>query len=232
MEPRNLSQLQEKINLTFSNPQILMQALVHRSYLNEHQEFPLEHNERLEYLGDAVLELIITEYLFITFPDKDEGTMTALRSALVNANFLAQVGKTIELEEYLYLSKGESKDASSKARNIIIANTMEALIGSIYLDKGYEGAKQFIHEFVLTRLPHIIEHKLYQDPKSRFQEESQARLNVTPSYKVMSETGPDHQKLFIVGVYLGGELIAEGEGTSKQEAQAAAADKGLQVKEW
>lgn len=232
MEPISLNELQKIIHLTFHNPEILKQALVHRSYLNEHEDFPLEHNERLEFLGDAVLELVITESLYLTYPDKDEGTLTALRSALVNANFLAQVGKTIALEEYLYLSKGESKDASSKARSIIIANAMESLIGAIYLDQGYTGAKQFVDEFVLVKLPYILEHKLYQDPKSRFQEEAQARLNVTPVYKVISEVGPDHQKVFTVGVYLGNEIIAQGVGTSKQEAQADAAQKGLDAKAW
>lgn len=231
MEYKDLSGLMKTINITFKDEKFLQMAMVHRSYLNENHTFPLEHNERLEFLGDAVLELVVTQHLYNNFPNP-EGELTNWRAALVNANMLAQVGRVIELENYLYLSKGESKDASSKARNYIIANAVESLIGAIYLDQGYDMAAQFIHEFIVVRLPYIIEHKLYLDPKSRFQEESQARLNATPNYRVMHESGPDHQKHFVVGVYLGDELVAKGEGTSKQEAQSAAAEKGLAEKGW
>ncbi len=207
------------------------QALVHRSYLNENHDFPLDHNERLEFLGDAVLELVVTEHLYENY-DEPEGELTNWRAAVVNGQNLANIGESLDIENYLYLSRGERKDRNSKARRYILANTMEAIIGAIYIDSGWDEAKKFVHNHVLSTLPEILEKKLYIDPKSRFQESAQAETSITPSYKVLEETGPDHNKVFRVGAYLGKELVAEGKGTSKQEAQIAAAANALEAKGW
>ncbi len=209
----------------------LEQAVVHRSYLNEHPSFPLAHNERLEFLGDAVLELVVTEHLYNNY-DNEEGELTTWRSALVNGDSLSVVASELEVEPYLYLSKGEEKDANSKARRTILADAMEAIIGAMYVDFGWEVAKEFILRTVVVKLEKIISDRLYLDPKSRFQEAAQSRMSVTPSYKVLDESGPDHQKEFTIGVYLGKEMVAEGKGTSKQEAQIAAAEAGLAAKGW
>ncbi len=209
----------------------LEQAVVHRSYLNEHPSFELGHNERLEFLGDAVLELVVTEFLYANY-DNPEGELTNWRAALVNGVNLAKVARALDIEPYLYLSRGEQKDASVKARNYILANAMEALIGAVYLDSGWDEAKRFVSDVILSTLPEILEKKLYIDPKSRFQEESQSRMSLTPTYKVLEETGPDHNKTFRVGVYLGSALVAQGTGSSKQEAQVDAATKGIEAKGW
>ncbi|EKD33543.1 MAG: ribonuclease III [uncultured bacterium] len=227
----DISKLEKIIGVTFLNKDILRQAVVHRSYLNEHPDFSLGHNERLEFLGDAVLELVVTENLFGNYTNP-EGELTNWRAALVNAEMLAKIAQEIGIEEFLYLSKGEAKDAKSKARKYILANAMEAVIGAVYLDKGWESSKEFIGKFVLSRLAHILEHKLYIDPKSRFQEASQERLGITPSYKVIEETGPDHDKKFVVGVFLNKDLVATGEGSSKQEAQVEAAEHAIDEKGW
>jgi len=229
---KDFSKFEEKIGIHFKNPDLLTQAFVHRSYLNEHPDFRLGHNERLEFLGDAVIELVVTEHLYNNFPNP-EGELTNWRAALVNANTLALIAQDdLGMEDYLYLSRGEAKDAGSKARSYILANAIEALIGSIYLDQGYQAVSGFVGRFVLSKLEHILEHKLYVDPKSRFQEAAQETAGVTPSYRVMSETGPDHAKEFEVGVYLGGEFVASGKGSSKQDAQIEAARKALEVKGW
>ena len=223
--------MEKNLGVKFTNSDLLTQAVVHRSYLNEHPEFHLDQNERLEFLGDAVLELVVTEHLYQNYPNP-EGELTNWRASLVNAIMLSSIAKDLEVEDYLYLSKGEEKDRDSKARQYILANAMEAIIGAVYLDKAYAGAKEFILDKVISKLPYILEHKLYQDPKSRFQEISQEKVGVTPSYKVIEESGPDHAKHFVVGVFLKKELVAKGEGTSKQEAQVDAAQKGLEVKGW
>jgi len=199
--------------------------------LNEHPDFPLPHNERLEFLGDAVLELVVTEYLYTHYPNP-EGELTNWRAALVNANMLSELAREINLEKCLKLSRGEAKEANTKARQYILANAYEAVIGAIYIDQGWDAAKRFIEEQVLIKLPYILEHQLYLDPKSRFQEIAQEIAGITPSYKVMEESGPDHARQFKIGIYLGDEFIAEGTGLSKQEAQMAAAEKGLEVKGW
>lgn len=229
---KEFSKLQATINYTFKNPDLLKQAMVHRSYINEHPEFILGHNERLEFLGDAVLEIIVTEHLYHSYPDTPEGELTDWRASLVNAKMLAQIAQELSIEENLYLSRGEEKDSNSKARHYILANAMEALIGSIYLDGGLEPAKVFIHSFILSHFKHILENHLYLDPKSRFQEKAQEVENITPHYKVISETGPDHNKIFEVGLYLGETMIAIGRGSSKQEAQVDAAAQGLTNKGW
>lgn len=231
MGQHDLSALEAKLGFAFLNQSLLQQALVHRSYLNEHHDFAVGHNERLEFLGDAVLELVVTEYLYTHFANP-EGEMTNWRAALVNSVMLAQYGRELGLEEFLYLSRGESQDTQKKARMYILADAFEALIGAIYLDQGYERARLFIEERVVQHLPNILEHKLYLDPKSRFQESSQELLSITPSYRVLQESGPDHDKQFRVGVYLGDELVAEGVGSSKQEAQVEAAEAGLKKKDW
>ncbi|MFZ6035623.1 MAG: ribonuclease III [Patescibacteria group bacterium] len=223
--------LEQSLKITFINKDILRQALVHRSFLNENRNFPLGHNERLEFLGDAVLELVVTEYLYLHF-DNPEGELTNWRAAMVNAKTLSDIAETFHIYEYLHLSRGEAKDANAKARSYILANAFEAIIGAIYLDQGWDVAKQFIADHVLSRLDDILKHKLYIDPKSRFQEASQDRMGITPHYTVLEESGPDHAKKFVIGVYLGGEMIAQGEGTSKQEAQVAAAENALAAKGW
>lgn len=228
---KDLKPLAKIIGVTLKKTGHLEQAVVHRSYLNEHPDFPTGHNERLEFLGDAVLELVVTEYLFNNY-DNPEGELTNWRAALVNGDNLADIGISLGIEPYMYLSKGEEKDSGSKARRYILANAMEAIIGAIYLDFGWDKAKIFIERFVLSTLPLILEKKLYIDPKSRFQEAAQSRLSVTPNYKVLEETGPDHNKKFRIGVYIGKELVAEGIGSSKQEAQIDAASKGLVAKGW
>ena len=226
-----IKDLAKKIKVKLLKDSHLEQAVVHRSYLNEHSDFPLGQNERLEFLGDAVLELVVTEYLFENF-ENPEGELTNFRAALVNGQNLALIGKSLEIEDYLYLSKGESKDNNTKARNYILANAMEAIIGAIYLDFGWEEAKRFVTEYVIATLPGILKKKLYIDPKSLFQEESQSKMSLTPSYKVLEESGPDHNKKFRVCAYLGKNLIAEGEGTSKQEAQIDAAKNALEEQGW
>jgi len=226
----DLSLLEKSINIKFNNPDLLQQALVHRSYLNENPDFPLEDNERLEFLGDAVLEMVVTEYLYQSYPNP-EGELTNWRAALVNTKMLSEVADRLGVNNYLLLSRGETKDIG-RARQYILANAFEALIGAIYLDQGYEKIDQFIKKEILKKLPQIIKEKLYQDPKSRFQEEAQDRFGITPVYEVIKEWGPDHAKQFIVGVYLDQELVAQGQGAAKQEAQEKAAEAGLKKKGW
>lgn len=227
----DFSKLEKKLGLKFKNKDLLIQAFCHRSYLNEKPDFYLENNERLEFLGDAVLELVVTEYLFQKYPEKPEGELTNWRAAIVNAKFLGDLAKEIEMNDYLLLSKGEAKELG-KARQFILANTFEALIGAIYLDSGYKACQQFIKEYLVPKLAEIIEKGLFKDSKSRFQEEAQERVGITPNYKVLRDWGPDHAKNFIIGVFLDNVLVAEGEGSSKQEAEEDAAKKALEVKEW
>jgi ribonuclease-3 len=229
---KEISGLEKAIGLVFDDKKLLKQAVVHRSYLNEHPGFEVSHNERLEFLGDAVLEIIVTENLFFSFPETPEGDLTNWRASLVNAIMLASVAEKLGVEKYLYLSKGESKDSNSKARQYILANALEAIIGAIYLDQGMRGAKKFIKEQILSRLDYILSNQLYLDPKSKFQEKAQEKFKITPHYKILSEAGPDHAKIFEVGLYLGEELVARGKGSSKQEAQVDAAAKGLKKKDW
>ncbi len=228
---KDLKKLEKSLNISFKDKELLKTAVVHRSYLNEHKSLPLKHNERLEFLGDAVLELVTTEYLYRRFPNP-EGELTNWRASLVNSKQLAEIGRELKIEEYLYMSRGEEQDQNPKARNYILANALEAIIGAIYLDQGMAAADKFISQQILTKLEHILANELYLDPKSKFQEKAQESCNATPTYKVLEESGPDHNKFFKVGVYLDNELVAEGEGTSKQEAQVAAAQNALTVKGW
>ncbi len=222
--------LAKKLDLHFEDILLLQQAVTHRSYLNENRKYKLDHNERLEFLGDAVLELAVTEFLYANYPNP-EGELTAWRSSLVNGEMLASVAKGLGVEEYLLMSKGEKKD-TGRARQYLLANAMEAIIGATYLDQGYEVAKKFILKNVVVNLDEILEKKLYLDAKSYFQERAQENEKITPSYRVIEESGPDHDRRFVMGVYLADRLVAKGEGNSKQEAQREAAKKGLEVKGW
>jgi len=240
-----IEDLEKKIGVKFNNPDLLRQAVTHRSYLNEHRDYKLPHNERLEFLGDAVLELVVTEYLYANFPNP-EGELTNWRAALVNGEMLAKISTKLGVEEFLLMSRGEAKD-KGKARQYLLANAFESITGAIYLDQkekparnashsdsggGYDVCKKFILENVVCELSDIIENKLYMDPKSRFQEVAQEKIGVTPAYRVLEESGPDHERKFTVGIYLNDELIASGDGLSKQEAQRNAAIAGLEVKSW
>ncbi len=228
---KDFKTFEQNIGIEFNDIALLRQAFVHRSYLNEHRNEPGGHNERLEFLGDAVLELIATHFLFEKFPDKPEGELTAYRAALVNANTCAQLAQEAGMNDFLLLSRGEAKD-TGRARTILLANAFEALVGSIYLDQGYEGAKQFISERLFPKLDEIIAKRLWQDAKSLLQERAQEFTGVTPVYKVLGETGPDHAREFNVGVFVRDELLGEGEGKSKQEAEQAAARAALDKKGW
>jgi ribonuclease III len=228
---KDFNLLEKKLGLRFQNKDLLVQAFCHRSYLNENPDFYLAHNERLEFLGDAVLELVVTEELYKKYPKKSEGDLTNWRAALVNAKMLARVAKKLGFNDFLLLSKGETREIG-KARLYIRANTFESFIGAIYLDQGYEACQDFIKKHLMVELPEIIEKGLFKDTKSRFQEEAQERLGITPTYKVLEEWGPDHAKHFIVGIFLDKELVAQGEGDSKQEAELEAAKNGLEIKDW
>ena len=222
---------EKTLGVVFKDKELLKAAFTHRSYLNENRKSKLEHNERLEFLGDAVLELIVTEFLFAKYPTKPEGELTAFRSALVNANTLSDLAMKMGLGDYLLLSRGESKD-TGRARQWILANTFEAIVGAMFLDQGYEVAKKFIERVLLPMTDDIVSNKHWLDAKSHFQEKAQEIASITPSYKTVSEIGPDHDKKFIVGVYLGSEKVAEGEGQSKQDAEQKAAEAGLKAKDW
>ena len=228
---KDLNQLEKNLGVKFKKIDLLIEASTHRSYLNEHPEFKLDHNERMEFLGDAVLELVVTEHLYLKYPNP-EGELTNWRASLVNRINLSRIAVKLEIEKYIKMSKGESKDKDSKARQFILSNAMEAIIGAIYLDQGMKAAKKFIDDNILIELEEIIKSKSYIDPKSNFQEKSQEKLGVTPVYKVISSTGPDHAKIFKIGVYLDKDLVATGTGSSKQEAQIKAAEEALTKKKW
>jgi ribonuclease-3 len=226
----DVERFQQVFGIEVQSVDLFQEAITHRSYINEHRQYKLNHNERLEFLGDAVLELVVTEYLFHNYPNP-EGELTSWRAALVNGEMLAKLGQQLELDTFLLMSRGEAKD-TGRARQYLVANAMEAVIGALYIDQGYDAAKAFIDRIVLVHLEEVLRSKSYTDAKSRFQEEAQDRHNVTPVYKVMREWGPDHDKHFVSGVYLHDELIAEGEGSSKQEAQREAAKNALEKKNW
>jgi len=225
----NLSALESKIGFVFKNKALLKEAFTHRSYLNENPSWGVSHNERLEFLGDAVLELAVTEILFNKFSQYPEGQLTSLRAALVNYQIMAEVAKNLGFDEFILLSRGEAKDIG-RARKVILANAMEAVIGAVYLDAGYQEAKRIIEEFIVNpNLNNVIEGGLYKDPKSHLQEIVQEKMKLTPTYQMLEEWGPDHKKIFKMGVYFGDKLVAEGEGYSKQEAEIEAAKNALKV---
>ncbi len=228
---KDFSLLEKKLNLKFNNKDLLTQAFAHRSYLNENPTFHLSNNERLEFLGDAVLELVVTEYLYQAYPAKSEGDLTSWRAALVNTKMLTSVSQDIGFNDFLLLSKGEKKE-KGKGRNYILANTFEAVVGAIYLDQGYESCKDFISKYLIIKLPHIIESGQFRDSKSLFQEKAQEKTGVTPIYKILEEWGPDHAKQFKMGVFLNAEMVAKGEGLSKQEAEENAAKQAIKGKKW
>jgi ribonuclease-3 len=216
----------QKLGLSFDNLGLLTEALTHRSYLNENRTTSGNHNERLEFLGDAVLELIVTHFLFVRFPHKPEGDLTAYRAALVNTYSLAETAEALGVNDMLLLSKGEKKD-TGRARQIILANAFEAILGSIYLDQGYEAADAFVNRTLTPKIDSVLKNRTWQDAKSQFQEVAQEKESVTPTYKTLSESGPDHDKQFTVGVFLADRKVAEGGGKSKQEAEQAAATAAL-----
>jgi ribonuclease-3 len=223
--------LQELIGVEFKDINLLDLAFVHKSYLNEHRDLKKEHNERLEFLGDAVLELVVTEYLYKKYPLEGEGVLTNWRSALVKGKHLAEISTELELGFYLYLSRGEER-SGGRRKNYILANTLEALIGGIYLDQGYPKAHAFADKFIFKRLDQILEKGSHVDAKSRFQEISQELLGITPDYRFISESGPDHDKVFTMGLFLGDQKIAEGQGSSKQKAEQEAAQAGIKAQKW
>ena len=232
---KNIENLEKNLGLKFKKKKLLEQAFIHRSYLNENPSLKIKHNERLEFLGDAVLELIITRHLFNNYSNS-EGELTVWRAALVNSKMLAEMADKLEFNDYLLLSKGEEQD-TGRARQFILANTFESVIGAIYLDQGLDKTEKFIKNTLIKELPRVLEEKLYIDPKSHFQEKAQAELGITPNYELIREKGPDHAKSFSIGVYLEDEkgkkeLIAKGIGPSKQSAQEDAAKKGLKKKSW
>jgi len=227
---KEFNQLEKNIGTKFKNKKLLQQAFVHRSCLNENPGLKMDHNERLEFLGDAVLELAVTRFLFNNYPNP-EGELTTWRAALVNSKMLAETATKLGFNDYLMLSKGEAQDIG-RARQFILANTFEALVGAVYLDQGFEKAGKFIQDKLICELDRVLKEKLYLDPKSHFQERAQDEAGITPSYEVIKEEGPDHNKSFVVGVYLNGELVAKGKGPSKQAAQEDAAKKGLKKKGW
>ncbi len=223
----NLKGIEKKIGVTFKNKDLLQQAFVHRSYLNENKSFHLEHNERLEFLGDACLELIVTDYLYSNFPNP-EGELTNWRAALVRGAMISQIAKKLGYEDYLLLSRGEAK-STGRARELILANTFEAVLGAVYLDRGYKSADKLVKKFLIPRLPEILDKKLYNDAKSMFQEIVQEKTGITPIYKLEHEEGPDHAKVFTMAVFVGEKRITEGKGYSKQIAEQEAAQKAIEM---
>ncbi len=228
---KDFSLFEKNTGFVFKNKDLLREAFTHRSFLNESKERGLSHNERLEFLGDAVLELAVTDFLYKKYPKEDEGNLTAYRAGLVNANTLSAIATGMGMDSFILLSRGEAKD-TGKARAFILANAIEALIGAIYLDKGYEQAEKFIAQYIHPMTEEIVERRLWQDAKSFFQEKAQEEEGITPSYRVLAETGPDHNKEFRVGVFLNDALVAEGKGKSKQEAEQEAAKSGLLARSW
>ncbi len=234
--PKKLPQFEtfaKHIGVRFDDINVLKTAFTHRSYLNENKGAGLEHNERLEFLGDAVLELVVTYFLFKKYPNKNEGDMTSYRAALVNTVSLVRIAETLGINDYLLLSKGEEKD-KGRARSIIWADTVEAIIGAVYVDQGYSAAANFVsrHLLEVIDIDEIVSKKLWLDAKSRFQEKAQEMTGQTPSYKTLKESGPDHDKQFTLGIFLGSVQIATGSGPSKQEAEQKAAEKALEAKGW
>ncbi len=230
-EPIDFVDFEKRTGIVFKNKKLLIQAFCHRSYLNENKKVSVGHNERLEFLGDAVLELTVTEYLYKKYPNKPEGELTNWRASLVNTKILSETSKELGLNNFILLSKGEIREKGG-LRQSILANTFESLIGAMYLDFGYDKCYSFVEKNLIKKLDQIIKLGLNKDSKSYFQEKAQSEESTTPVYEVLKEWGPDHKKIFKIGVFLKKELIAEGEGYSKQEAEENAAQKALEIKGW
>lgn len=226
----NKKEVEKKLGVTFKDTNLLKNALIHRSYLNENRSEGLENNERLEFLGDAVLELIISAELFIKYPNKTEGELTSIRSAIVRTESLAQESKRLGIGENILMSKGEH-DSGGQEKDFILANTYEAILGAIYLDLGIKECREFVKRTVLKKLPTVISEELFIDPKTKIQELAQAKYKVTPVYKVIKEHGPDHDKSFTVVLKIGNKVVAKGSGLSKQKAEEQAAQKGIDILE-
>ena len=222
----SIQEFEKKIGVEFKDKDLLLLALTHRSYVNEHKDTD-SHNERLEFLGDAVLELITSDYLFSTYPERTEGDLTSFRAALVRTESLADTAQEIGVGENIRLSKGE-EDTGGRSKNYLLANALEAIIGAIYLDSGYEVARDFVHTHLLKKIDHIVENRLDIDSKTKIQEVTQSKYKVTPSYEVIEEEGPDHDKRFTVVVKINGKEIGKGFGTSKQKAEEDAAKSGIE----
>jgi ribonuclease-3 len=225
---KNLIDFEKEIDLKFDDENLLKNIFIHRSYLNENPSTGLESNERLEFLGDAVIELIVTEHMYQNYKNS-EGDLTSWRAALVCGKNLSDISKKFNMGEYLFLSKGEEK-MGGRSRELLMANVFEALVGAMYLEKGYDETKKFLLKHLLNKLPEVIENKIYLDPKTELQEKSQSEQGITPTYEVLGEVGPDHNKIFTVGVFLNDKKIGEGKGSSKQSGQISAA--GDALKKW
>lgn len=223
-------QLEEKIGLQFKDHELLRKAFVHRSYLNEHKDSKMESNERLEFLGDAVLELVVTEFLYTNYPNP-EGDLTNWRSALVKGEMLAKIANELELGQYLFLSHGEEK-SGGRTKDYLLANTFEALIGVIYLELGYQKAVQFISTFLLIHLEGILNTGAHIDSKSKLQELAQEKVGVTPLYELQHDEGPDHDKTFTMAAFIGDRMVGKGKGGSKQVAEQNAAIDALKRLKW
>ncbi|MFT5849240.1 MAG: ribonuclease-3 [Patiriisocius sp.] len=227
----DMVKIEALVGVTFTDKMHLLTAITHRSYLNENRDAKQEHNERLEFLGDAVLELVVTDFLFKKYPEKPEGELTAVRAALVNTISLAEASTNLEINDFLLMSKGEAKD-TGRARQYILANVFEALIGALYMDQGYDASQKFIADHLFAKTDKIVEKRLWQDAKSRFQELAQEHHSVTPTYETLGQEGPDHDRVFTVGVFLGKDKIGEGKGLAKQEAEQKAAEDAITNKAW
>jgi ribonuclease-3 len=222
-----LNEFCKTIGFEFHNIEILDIAFTHRSYVNENTETTPTHNERLEFLGDAVIELITSEHLFRTYPNRPEGELTSFRSAAVRTESLADIAKSLNYGEYLKMSKGEEL-TGGRQKDYLLANCFEAVIGAIYIDQGMAKAKEFVDKYLTVRFSNIVDNRLDIDMKSKFQEIAQAVLKQTPYYKVLKEEGPDHEKVFTVGLYVNDELFGQGQGASKQKAEEASAKDALE----
>lgn len=227
---KRLTALEMRLDLEFKNRALLLEAVTHRSYLNEHPDHPVGHNELLEFLGDAALEIVVTEFLFRKHRDKSEGLLTNMRANLVNGETLAQIAETLDLMNFMFLSRGEQRDsvAGSKSRMWIMANAFEALVGAIYADQGLAGVRFFADAHVLSRSSSIM--NSCRDYKSELQETTQALFKITPVYRVLEQSGSDHEANFLIGVYFHSKLIAKANGSSKKDAQKAAAQAALELR--
>ena len=226
MTENNIKDIEQILGVTFSNKEYIQMALTHRSFLNEHKDENIGNNERLEFLGDAVLELIISDYLYKTYPEYPEGDLTSFRSATVRTESLAMASRELKVGQFLRMSKGE-EDSGGADKDYLLANTYESILGAIYMDQGYEKAKEFVFKTLVPKIENVVENRSDIDSKTRIQEMIQSKFKVTPTYDVLKEEGPDHDKKFVVGIKINEKIIGEGEGSSKQKAEEDAATNGI-----